>query len=124
LNASQITPLTGSTSCSPGTSVAITAGGRGSQGGLKANATRSETNSMTQVQQTNQWPHITALLDQQGGHISIGRMPPIEGAVIAVNDQTLIASLVPREGEAFPQLLQRLTIDLPGFLIPRFWQAP
>jgi hypothetical protein len=79
---------------------------------------------MTQAQQTNQWPHITALLDQQGGHISIGRMPPIEGAVIAVNDQTLIASLVPREGEAFPQLLQRLTIDLPGFLIPRFWQAP
>jgi hypothetical protein len=35
-------------------------------------------------------------------------MPPIEGAAIAVNDQTLLASLVRREGEAFPELLQRL----------------
>lgn len=63
---------------------------------------------MTQPKQTNQWPHLTALLDQEGGHISIGRMPPIEGAAIAVNDQTLLASLVRREGEAFPELLQRL----------------
>jgi hypothetical protein len=63
---------------------------------------------MTQAQQTNQWVHITALLDQEGGHISIGRMPPIEGAAIAVNDQTLLAGLVRREGEAFPELLQRL----------------
>jgi hypothetical protein len=63
---------------------------------------------MTDEQQTNQWPHITALLNQKGGHISIGRMPPIESAAIAVNDQTLIASLVRREGEGFPELLQRL----------------
>ena len=63
---------------------------------------------MTQPQQPNHWPHIAALLDQAGGHISIGRMPPIEGAAIAINDQTLIASLVRREGEAFPELLQRL----------------
>jgi hypothetical protein len=63
---------------------------------------------MTDEQQTNQWPNITALLDQKGGHISIGRMPPIESAAIAVNDQTLIASLVRREGERFPELLQRL----------------
>jgi hypothetical protein len=63
---------------------------------------------MTDAQQKTQWSHITALLDQQGGHISIGRMPPIEGAAIAVNDQTLIASLVRRKGEAFPELLQRL----------------
>jgi hypothetical protein len=63
---------------------------------------------MTDAQQTNQWPHITALLDQKGGHITIGRMPPIENAAIAVNDQALIASLVRREGESFPELLQRL----------------
>jgi len=63
---------------------------------------------MTDAQQKTQWPHIAALLDQQGGHISIGRMPPIEGAAIAVNDQRLIASLVRREGETFPELLQRL----------------
>jgi hypothetical protein len=35
-------------------------------------------------------------------------MPPVEGAAIAVNDQTLLASLVRRDGEAFPELLQRL----------------
>lgn len=63
---------------------------------------------MTHPQQTDQWSHISALLDQEGGHISIGSMPPIEGAAIAVNGQTLIASLVRREGEAFPELLQRL----------------
>ena len=63
---------------------------------------------MTRPQQTDQWPHISALLDQEGGHISIGSMPPIEGAAIAVNGQTLIASLVQREGEAFSELLQRL----------------
>jgi hypothetical protein len=58
--------------------------------------------------QTAQWPNITELLDQVGGHISIGRMPPIEGAAIAVNDQTLVASLVRRDGETFSELLQRL----------------
>jgi hypothetical protein len=63
---------------------------------------------MTDAQQKDQWSHITALLDQKGGHISIGSMPPIEGAAIAVNGQALIASLVRREGEAFPELLQRL----------------
>jgi hypothetical protein len=55
-----------------------------------------------------QWPHITELLDQVGGHISIGRMPPIEGAAVAVNDQMLVASLVRRDGETFSDLLQRL----------------
>jgi hypothetical protein len=63
---------------------------------------------MTNTLQTNQCPNISALLDQAGGHISIGRMPPIEGAAIAVNDQGLVASLVRREGESFPDLLQRL----------------
>jgi hypothetical protein len=63
---------------------------------------------MTDAQQKSQWPHIVELLDQEGGHISIGSMPPIEGAAIAVNGQALIASLVRREGESFPELLQRL----------------
>ena len=49
---------------------------------------------MTDTIQTAQWPNITELLDQAGGHISIGRMPPTR--YIAVNDQTLIASLVRR----------------------------
>jgi len=36
--------------------------------------------------QMNQCQNIAALLDQAGGHISIGRMPPIEGAAVAVNE--------------------------------------
>jgi len=63
---------------------------------------------MTNTPQINQCPNITALLDQAGGHISIGRMPPIEGAAVAVNEQGLVASLVRREGESFADLLQRL----------------
>jgi len=63
---------------------------------------------MTNTLQTDKWHNITELLDQAGGHISIGRMPPIEGAAIAVNDQALVAGLVRREGETFPDLLQRL----------------
>src|ERR1700722_14438994 len=63
---------------------------------------------MTKTTQAAQWPNITELLDQAGGHISIGRMPPIEGAAVAVNDQTLVASLVRGDGESFADLLQRL----------------
>jgi hypothetical protein len=63
---------------------------------------------MTNTIKTDQWPNITELLDQVGGHISIGRMPPIEGAAIAVNDQTLVTSLVRHENEAFSDLLRRL----------------
>jgi len=64
--------------------------------------------SMSPTPQTDPWPNIAELLDQPGGHISIGRMPPIVGAAIAINDQTLLASLVRREGETFPDLLKRL----------------
>lgn len=63
---------------------------------------------MPHTPQTDPWPNIAELLDQPGGHISIGRMPPIEGAAIAIRDQTLLASLVRREGESFPDLLKRL----------------
>ena len=63
---------------------------------------------MPHTTQTDHWPNIAELLDQPGGHISIGRMPPIEGAAIAINDQTLLASLVRRDGESFPDLLKRL----------------
>ena len=63
---------------------------------------------MTNTPQMNQCQNIAALLDQAGGHISIGRMPPIEGAAVAVNEQGLITSLVRREGESFPDLLHRL----------------
>jgi len=58
--------------------------------------------------QTDQWPNIVELLDQAGGHIGIGRMPPLEGAAVAVTETELIASLVRRDGESFPELLKRL----------------
>ena len=35
-------------------------------------------------------------------------MPPIEGAAVAVTETQLIASLVRRDRESFPELLQRL----------------
>jgi hypothetical protein len=63
---------------------------------------------MTNTSPTDPWNNIAELLDQPGGHISIGRMPPIDGAAIAIRDQTLLASLVRREGESFPDLLKRL----------------
>ncbi|MGH8171481.1 MAG: hypothetical protein ACRETJ_13190 [Steroidobacteraceae bacterium] len=58
--------------------------------------------------QTDHWPNIVELLDQAGGHIGIGRMPPIAGAAVAVTETAMIASLVRRDGESFPELLQRL----------------
>ena len=62
--------------------------------------------------QTDQWPNIVELLDQAGGHIGIGRMPPIDGAAVAVTETELIASLVRRDGESFPELLQRLDVAI------------
>ena len=56
---------------------------------------------MKNTPQMNQCPNITVLLDRAGGHNSIGRMPPIEGAAVAVNDQGLVASVVRREGESW-----------------------
>lgn len=88
--------------------IAIAAGDCCWQGRLITDITPSDACDMTDTIQTAQWPNITELLDQAGGHISIGRMPPIKGAAIAVNDQTLVASLVRRDGETFSELLQRL----------------
>ena len=45
-------------------------------------------------------------------------MPPIEGAAVVINDQTLLASLVRREGEAFPDLLKRLDAAI-GKAVPK-----
>lgn len=67
---------------------------------------------MSNTSQTEQWPNIVELLDQPGGHISIGRMPPIEGAAIAINDQALLASLVRGEAESFTDLLTRLDVAI------------
>jgi hypothetical protein len=62
--------------------------------------------------QTDQWPNIAELLDQAGGHIGIGRVPPIEGAAVAVTETELIASNVRRDGESF-RLLHTSPHDVP-----------
>jgi hypothetical protein len=56
----------------------------------------------------DRWPHIAALLASPGGHIMLGRVAPIEGAAVAVNDQQLITTLVRRDDESVHALLQRL----------------
>jgi hypothetical protein len=56
----------------------------------------------------DRWPHIAALLASPGGHIMLGRVAPIDGAAVAVNDQALLAALVRRDDESLPALLQRL----------------
>jgi hypothetical protein len=38
----------------------------------------------------------------------LGHVAPIEGAAVAVNEQALLATLVRRDGESVPDLLQRL----------------
>jgi len=38
----------------------------------------------------------------------LGHVAPIEGAAVAVNVQALLATLVRRDGESVPNLLQRL----------------
>jgi hypothetical protein len=68
----------------------------------------SDTNTMTDPKEKGRWPHIAALLDSPEGHITLGHMPPIEGAAIAVDHQALLVSLVRRPNESFPELLQRL----------------
>jgi hypothetical protein len=56
----------------------------------------------------DRWPHIAALLASPGGHIMLGRVAPIEGAAVAVNDQQLITTLVRGDDESVHALLQRL----------------
>ena len=63
---------------------------------------------MSSTDSENRWPHIAALLATPGGHIMLGRVAPIEGAAVAVNDQKLITTLVRRDDESVHALLQRL----------------
>ena len=55
----------------------------------------------------DRWPHIATLL-ANGGHITVGYIPPINGAAIAANEHSLLATIARRPGESFDDLLQRL----------------
>lgn len=63
---------------------------------------------MPSAEHDTRWPHITALLARPGGSITLGRVAPIEGAAVAVDEQALFVSLVRRDGESVNELLQRL----------------
>lgn len=63
---------------------------------------------MSSQERDPHWPHIAELLARSGGMITLGRIAPIEGAAIAVDEQTLFAPLVRREGESINQFLRRL----------------
>lgn len=63
---------------------------------------------MSSTDPEDRWPHIAALLASPGGHIMLGRVAPIEGAAVAVNDQQLMTTLVRRDDESVHALLQRL----------------
>lgn len=53
------------------------------------------------------WPHLTKLLEN-AGHITVGYISPIEGAAVAADEHTLLATLVRQPGEPFDELIQRL----------------
>ncbi|MGH8322363.1 MAG: hypothetical protein ACRETD_00970 [Steroidobacteraceae bacterium] len=63
---------------------------------------------MAPTDSDDRWPHIAALLASPGGHITLGRVAPIEGAAVAVNDQALLVTLVRRDDESVHALLRRL----------------
>ena len=52
-------------------------------------------------------PSIAALIDN-GGHISIGALPPIRCAAVANTDYNCLAMLQRRSAETLKQLLERL----------------
>jgi hypothetical protein len=56
---------------------------------------------------SDSWSHLAALI-ARGGHVTFGRIAPIEGAAVAADEHTMLAALVRRNGESIPQLLRRL----------------
>lgn len=63
---------------------------------------------MSDTEHDHRWPHIAALLARTGGVITVGRIAPIEGAAVAVDERAVLATLVRREGESAHELLGRL----------------
>ena len=57
------------------------------------------------------WSQLAAFIEA-GGHITIGRVAPIEGVAIAANDAQVFAVLKRGEQESLPALLGRLEAAL------------
>ena len=65
---------------------------------------------MSDTEHDHRWPHIAALLARTGGHITLGRIAPIEGAAVAADERAVLATLVRRDGESVHEFLQRLDV--------------
>ena len=59
----------------------------------------------------NEYSQLTTFIEA-GGHITIGRVAPIEGVAIAANDTQVFAVLKRREQESLLELLGRLEAAL------------
>jgi hypothetical protein len=60
--------------------------------------------------------HIQAFLDDTHGQITIGEIPPIRRAALAAQGKNARVSLVGRQNETVPELLQRLDAALADFI--------
>jgi hypothetical protein len=56
--------------------------------------------------------HIQAFLDDSGGQITIGEIPPIRSAALAAEGKKVRVALVRRDKETVAELLQRLDSSL------------
>ena len=63
---------------------------------------------MSDTDHDHRWPHIATLLARPGGQITLGRIAPIEGAAVAVDERTVLATLVRHDGESVHEFLRRL----------------
>jgi hypothetical protein len=53
------------------------------------------------------WPHVAALIDS-GGHVTLGRVAPIDDVAVAANERKVFATLLRRKGESAADLMQCL----------------
>lgn len=61
--------------------------------------------------QPSPFPTLQAFVDH-GGHIDIGRVPPLECVAIANDESTMYVALQRRRGESLMELLARLDTSL------------
>ncbi len=61
--------------------------------------------------QTTSWQNVQELIDN-GGNVSIGKIPPIRCAAVASDEHNMLVALLRREGEDITELLERLDVAL------------
>ena len=58
---------------------------------------------------TDRWPHLQALIDEDGA-LNIGHIEPISGAAVALQGRQVHAMLRINDGESLVELLDRLDV--------------